>query len=234
MYEAVHASPDGNSTVSRMARDAARYGYDGIVVRNHGDRRAAYDSERITARYDIDIVSGIEIRAESPEQASGYLGNYRPKHVVLAIHGGTSAMNRFAVEQERVDVLAHPMAGRGDVDDVLVRTAAENDVRIEIDLGPVLRTEGGRRVRALSNLRKLREIVFQYDAPYVVTAGPRSHLQFRTPRELAAVGEAIGFGADAIREGLAEWGRLAERNRERLDESFVAPGVRRGRYEEES
>ncbi|MFC6737455.1 ribonuclease P, partial [Halolamina salina] len=54
----------------------------------------------------------------------------------------------------------------------------------------------------------------------------------RAPRELAAVGEQIGFGAEAVRDGLAEWGRLAARNRERLSDSFISPGVQRGRYEE--
>ena len=37
MYEAVHARPDGEATVARLARTAADYGYEGVVVRNHGD-----------------------------------------------------------------------------------------------------------------------------------------------------------------------------------------------------
>jgi ribonuclease P/MRP protein subunit RPP1 len=98
----------------------------------------------------------------------------------------------------------------------------------------VLRLDGGRRVQALRKLRKLRELVGAYDAPYVVSATPRSHLQLRAPRELDALGETLGFEAGAMRAGLREWGRLAERNRERLSESFIAPGVERGRYEEDA
>jgi len=95
----------------------------------------------------------------------------------------------------------------------------------------VLRLSGGRRVQALADLRKLREIVTQYDAPYVVSATPESHLQVRAPRELLAVGETIGFDREHVENGLAEWGRLAARNRERLSESFIEPGVERGRHE---
>lgn len=232
MYEAVHATPDGRSTVARFARAAREYGFGGIVVRNHGDARAEYDPERIADAYGIDVVPGIEIRAEGPERASGYLGSYRDELAILAVHGGTVAMNRFAVEQERVDVLAHPMSGEGDFNHVLARAAARNGVRVEFDFGPVLRTEGGRRVQALSGMRKLRELVEKYDAPYVVSAEPTSHLRLRGPRELLAVGERIGFSEEAVQRGLREWGRLAERNRERLSESFMEPGVRRGRYEE--
>jgi len=232
-YEGVHAHPDGDSTAARFAATAARYGFDGVVVRNHSDSTPDYDRERVAAEYDVDVVDAIEIRAENPDVASGHVGNYRPKHTVLALHGGTDALNRFAVESDRVDVLAHPMAGRGDFNHVLAKAAAEHGTRVEFDLSRVLRDDGGPRVQALQDLRKLREIVTQYDAPYVVSANPTSHLQLRAPRELVAVGEAIGFSDEQIRRGLAEWAELAERNRERMSDEFIAPGVKRGRYEED-
>lgn len=233
MYEAVHAVPDGDSTIACHARTAAEYGFSGIVVRNHGDRRAEYDPGEVREDAGIDVVRGIEIRADDPQQASGYLGSYRDDYTILAVHGGTDALNRFAVEQPRVDVLAHPMRGEGDFNHVLAKAARKNGVRIEFDFEPVLRREGGRRVQALADTRKLRELVEKYDAPYVVSANPASHLHLRGPRELRAVGERIGFPEGAIERGLREWGRLAERNRERASESFIEPGVRRGRYEED-
>jgi len=234
MYEAVHAHPDGQSTVARLAKTAADYGFKGVVVRNHSDARAEYDPERIRDEYGIDVVEGVEIRADDRQSASGAVGNYRTTETIVAVHGGTNAMNRFAVEQPKVDVLAHPIAGDGDINHVLVKAAVENGVRLEFDLSGVLRKSGGRRVRALQSLRKLREIVDHYDAPYVVSADPTSHLEVRAPRELKALGEEIGFTPEFIEDGLAEWDRLAERNRHVHSESFIEPGVERGRYEEES
>ncbi|MFC7079747.1 RNase P subunit p30 family protein [Halorussus caseinilyticus] len=233
LYEGVHAHPDGDSTVARFAATAVEYDFDGVVVRNHSDSTADYDAERIGDEYGVDVVEAIEIRADNPDVAAGHVGNYRPKQTILAVHGGTNAMNRFAVESDRVDVLAHPMRGRGDFNHVLAKAAAEHEVRVEFDLSRVLRDDGGPRVQALQDLRKLREIVTQYDAPFVVSANPGSHLQLRAPRELAAVGETIGFSADQIRRGLEAWATLAERNRERMSDEFIAPGVKRGRYEEE-
>ncbi|WP_132059804.1 RNase P subunit p30 family protein [Halorussus amylolyticus] len=234
-YEGVHAHPDGDSTVARMAATAADYEFDGVVVRNHSDATAEYDTdpERIREEYGVDVVEAVEIRADNPEVAAGHVGNYRPKCTVLLVHGGTPSLNRFAVESDRVDVLAHPMEGRGDFNHVLAKAAAEYDVRVEFNLSRVLRSDGGPRVQALQDLRKLREIVTQYDAPFVVSADPTNHLQIRGPRELVAIGETIGFSEDQIRDGLREWGRLAERNRERASDDFIAPGVKRGRYEEE-
>ena len=231
MYEAVHARPNGESTVARHALTAADYGFDGLVVRNHGDSDHDTDLTAVGERYDIDVVDAVEVHATDPAQASGYVGNYRPEQTLVCVHGGDEAMNRFAVERPAVDVLAHPMDG-GDFNHVLAKAAAENGVRVEFALGRVLREQGGTRVRAVGDLRKLRELVEQYDVPYVVSADPRSHLQLRAPRELRAVGSAVGFTPAAIDRGLAEWGRLAARNRERGSDAFVELGVREGTYEE--
>jgi ribonuclease P/MRP protein subunit RPP1 len=233
MYEGVHAVPDGEGTVARFAATAADYGFDGIVVRNHGDLRADFDAERISDAYDVDVVDGLEIRADNPSQASGHVGNFRPKTTMLLFHGETAELNRFAVEEERIDVLAHPMRGRGDFNHVLAKAAAEHGVRVEFNLSRILRADGGPRVQAIQDLRKLRELVVQYDAPFVVSGDPTSHLHLRGPRELKAVGEVIGFSPEQIEDGLREWGRLAERNRTIRSDDFIAPGVKRGRYEED-
>ena len=225
-YEAVHAHPDGDATVARQALTAAEYGFDGIVVRNHTDARTDYDPAALRQRFDVDVATGVEIRAPDPSRASGHLGNHRPDATVVAVHGGDAAVNRFAVEQPAVDVLAHPMRGDGDFNHVLARAAADNGVRIEFALGPVLASDGGSRVRAIQGLRKLRELVADADGPYVVSADSGSHLALRAPRELVAVGAAIGFTPAEIRTGLAEWGRLVARNRDRHADAYLEPGVR--------
>jgi ribonuclease P/MRP protein subunit RPP1 len=227
-YEAVHADPDGQSTVARLALTASEYGFDGIVVRNHGDAPTSYDPEAVRETYGVDVVTGVEVRASDPSRASGFVGSHRPERTVVAVHGGDPAVNRFAVEQPAVDVLAHPMAGDGDFNHVLAREAADNGVRVELNLGPVLRADGGERVRAVRDLQKLHEILDHYDTPYVVSGDPHGHLALRAPRELEALGAVVGIGADRIAAGLGEWARLARRNRERQSDAFVEPGVWHG------
>lgn len=226
MYEGVHARPDGASTVARLAMTASEYGYEGIVVRNHGDQPASYDPEMVREQYGIDVVTGVEIRASDPSRASGFVGNHREDATIVAVDGGDPAINRFAVEQPAVDVLAHPMAGDGDFNHVLAREAADNGVRVEVSLRSVLHREGGERARTLRALRKLWEILDYYETPYVVSADPRSHLDVRAPRELQALGDVVGMDGEDVAAGLAEWGRAAERNRARTSEAFVEPGVR--------
>jgi ribonuclease P/MRP protein subunit RPP1 len=236
MYEAAVAHPDGASTASRLARTAARQGYEGLVVRTAD---ADYDRAAIEDRYGVDVVDGVEIRADDPSSAAGHLGNVRSgshtDYTVVAVAGGAPDVNRFAAESDRVDVLARPVVpGEDDgIDAALARAAREHGVRVEFDLGLALRLEGGSRVRALQALRRVRELVDHFDAPFVVSARADSHLGLRAPRELVAVGELVGFDAETVREGLREWGRLAERNRHRQSPEFIEPGVERGRYEKD-
>lgn len=233
MYEAVTAHPDGDSTVARLAATAASDGYGGVVVRNWRDAEPDRDRADIAAEAGVDVVVGVELDARERSQASGHIGSVRDDVTVLAVRGDSPDLNRFVAESERVDVLAAPMAGGGDVNHVVVKAAKRHGVRLEFDLSRVLRASGGERVRALRGLRKLRELVEHFDAPYVASLRPTSHLHLRRPREVVAVAEEIGFSETQIRDGFAEWGRLAARNRGRRSEEFIAPGVEAGRYEEE-
>ncbi|SFF98425.1 ribonuclease P/MRP protein subunit RPP1 [Halopelagius inordinatus] len=230
MYEAVYAHPDGDATVSRFAATAATHGFDGLVVRAVD---ASPEYETLREEVSVDLVDAAEVVAPHPRNASGSVGNFRPDHTVVVVRGGTNELNRFAVEQARVDVLARPFDGDGDVNHVLAKAARDNGVAIEANFGPVLRRTGGTRVRHLRKLRKLSRLLDHYDAPHVVSVGAESHLHVRSPRELAAVGEEIGLDGEFVREGLAAWGDIAARNRRRMSESFIAPGVERDGHEED-
>lgn len=232
MFEAVRAVTEDETTVARFVATAADYGYEGIVVCLPSGSPLDYDADRIRETYGVDVISGVEIRAPDPSRASGYVGSLRETATVVSVRGGTRALNRFAVEQDRVDVLTCPLAGDGEFDHVLARKAAEHDVRVEVNFERILRAEGGSRVRTIADVKTLRRLLDHYDVRFVVSAAPSTHLQFRAPRELIAVGETVGFDRAQIETGLAEWGRLAERNRRRLSDSFVSCGVRRGRYDE--
>lgn len=229
-YEAVEAYPEGEATVDRYARTLSRYGYQGLIVRTQD---ADFDADGVAERRDIDVVPAVEFAPTDPSVLSGRLGAVRSEYSLLLVQGGSERLNRFVVEQNRVDVLTRPFVNEGDVNHVMINAAKKHDVRIEFDFGPVLRASGGPRVRHLKNLRKLRELVEDGGAPFVISTRPASQFHLRAPRELAAIGQEIGFAEEQVLGGLSEWGRLVARNRERLSGEFIAPGVRHGRYEED-
>ncbi len=227
MYEAVRPR---DATVSRLALTVGEYGYDGLIV-----RATPEDLETVTAQAAAvpqPVGIGLELNPTDRQEASGAVGHYRSACDLLLVRGGTPDLNRFAVEDPRVDVLTAPMAKQGDVNHVIAAAAADNGVAIELNLAPVLRASGGRRVQAIRSRRKLIELLEDADAPWVTSADAADHLQMRAPRDLIALGEVIGVGADAIETGLTTWGRLLERSQRRQDPTVIEPGVYHGRPED--
>ncbi|MFW6449313.1 MAG: RNase P subunit p30 family protein, partial [Halobacteriota archaeon] len=203
---------------ARLAAKAADIGYGGIVVRNAANLPAQPAVETIAEHASIDVVPGVELEPDVPDDASGALPGLRRSYPIVAVAGGSTRMNRFVASQRHVDVLVRPITPDGPfLAPGTATTAAENDVAIELPFGP-LRSRGGRRVRYLQRLRALWRVVDHAKAPYVVSARPTSHLAIRGPRQLEALGAVVGIPEDAIDRGLARWGRLAERNRPSADD----------------
>jgi len=221
MYEAVHAHPDGDATVARHAATAERYGYEGIVVRTrealdpasksseHADEATALRDE-----YGIDVVDAVEIDADNATSASGAVGNYRSDRTVVCVVGGDDGLNRFAVEEPRVDVLVRPMGG-GDFNHVLAKAARDNGVHVEFDLGPLFRATGrkaspraGGPPEAPRDRDLLRHAARGQCEPAVAPRPPRA-ARGRRRRRGGRVRRRVG------QRGLRAWGEIATRNRER-------------------
>jgi ribonuclease P/MRP protein subunit RPP1 len=231
VYDAVVPYPIGSSTLSRYARTASRYGYDGVISltrydgtgRDHERSRPETDPEAFAA----DVVDGALIDPTNRERASVALDRSREKHTIVVCRADTTSLQRFAAASHRVDVLTVPVDG-DDLEHGVAKTAAEHGVRVAVDLGPVLRDRGGDRVRAIATLQRRQRFIEDVGAAHVVTASPVDHLELRAPRDLAALGASVDLGAEWISDGLAAWNGLVERNRDRRSDAFVEPGVYRG------
>lgn len=213
LAEAVSVYPDGTSTASRFAMTASQLGYDGIVIRNSRSVAAEPPTSAIREKFDIDIVEGIEVVRADPDEISGQLPHLKEQTELLLVAGGSESMNRFVSGQHHVDVLTDPIGPDGpDIDPGVATQARDNQVAIELNLAP-LTSNGGERVRYLDRLNRLWETIDHYDAPYVITVSPESHLKLVAPREAAALGDLVGLEGTDVRTGLATWLDIATVNR---------------------
>lgn len=189
MYEFVRCHPASRSTASRVAVTADRAGFDGVVLRNPytGGSPPDYDVA-CEDELSVDVVRGVEVQTNSVQEMHGYVGNLASKYGVVCVRGGDEDVERAAAESDDVDVIAAPQ----EFDHVTVREAAENDVALEIDLGPVLRDSGGRRVSAIQKIELLTRLAEKHDASLVVSGSPDDHLEVRGRRELRAVAGIVG------------------------------------------
>ena len=222
-YEAV--DPTGPSTVSRLATVAASSGYDGIVLRESPTGIGSTELKQISEQTGISVVSGRTVTATDRSRAGSEIARLRTDVPVLFGSATAADIRHFLAGQERLDVLRIPGAMAGEVTHTTVTRAKEHGVYLELDLGPVLRKRGGRRVQAITGLRKLIDFVDHYDADAVVTGSPTGHLELRSPRELIGIAETVGLDAERIEDGISAWHEIIERAVRVDDDRFIEPGV---------
>ena len=197
----VHAYPETEVPAEELLRVAKRYGYTGIAITNHDDMLIT-DLKSNSASY----FSGIEIRSNSVADLKRKIRLYHGKVTVLAVHGGNDKINRAALEDPRVDVLAHPCGDKreGTLNHVLVRFAAKNGIAIEFNLNAIIQTRRGERARVLSKMRMNLKLVRKYKAPAILTSNARSIYDLRAPREMIALASLFGMGREEAATALSD------------------------------
>ncbi|WP_456474204.1 RNase P subunit p30 family protein [Candidatus Pyrohabitans sp.] len=175
-----------------------------------------------------DALSGVEIEAENKRKLAAAIRRSWQKFDYVVVHGGRAVINRAAVSDPRVDILAHPYLGRRDsgIDAVVARQATQNQVAIEIDLSTIIVSRGIARVRHLQKVRRILLLSRKYGFDVVVTSRAKSRYELRSTREAEAVLLSTGFTPEEVRRALeAVPGKILEKKR--LARSEIAQGVRR-------
>ncbi|MFB6204739.1 MAG: RNase P subunit p30 family protein [Candidatus Nanohaloarchaea archaeon] len=145
---------------------------------------------------------------------------------VLVFLGGDEELNRKAASDSRVDVLLHPERGRKDsgINHVVAKEAAENNVAIGFDFSRLL-SDSKAKTHVLSHWRRNLKLCEKYGVEYVLTTGAEERYGLRAPRDIAAVIDSLGYnGFQAVSENPQ---KILERVRERKDDDFVMPGVKK-------
>ncbi|MGP8319749.1 MAG: ribonuclease P protein component 3 [Methanosarcinaceae archaeon] len=190
----VHSIPDGKNTPQQMAALAKHLGYAGIAITNHsgtGSKPTGFEANG------FEMFKGIEIVSGNPSKLHGLIGKYRQNVDVLVIHGGNESINRAAVENRNVDILAHlPTPKDSGLNHILAKSASVNNVAIEFNLDSIFKDHGGRRVHTLSHFRKNVEIARKFDVPMILTSNAASYFDLRAPREMIALAGLFGMEKD--------------------------------------
>ena len=139
-----------------------------------------------------DCPSGTEIHAERKKGLKAKLGETLE---YTLIHGGDYNINRLAVADKRVDILSHPDLGRRDsgVDSIIAKTAGENKVAIEVNLGRVINSWGLNRVYVIRNIRRNLMLSRKYGMPLVATTGAKSFIELRGGEGVHHLLRLMGF-----------------------------------------
>jgi len=168
----------------------------------------------------IDVVSRLDAAPRSQQELQ------RTLRVCLS-----KGVARQAARDPRVDLLRFPgsPSRRRTVwlDRQNAAAAGESGCLCEVVAGDLLTQDPDTLGYLIKQLRKEIVNARRYDVPMVLSSGASSVHGMRDPRSLAALMSLIGLGEEESLDlvSVNPWA-LVERNRDKLSESYVSPGVR--------
>ncbi len=224
-----HASPFGESSAENMVNSARHLGWSGMALSCFPDTKEAIENhcgivENLKTN-DFDVINAIEIKASTVNELHKTLDSVRRKFEIVIVRGGDAEMNRAAAETSQVDILAHPEASRNDsgIDQIMAKSAADNNVCIELNFRQILNSYRKSRVHTLAHMRHNLKLAKKYGFPVAITSGAYSKWELRAPRELAAFAVNVGMSLEESFKSL-EAGKI-DSNRQKLKDDWVMPGV---------
>jgi ribonuclease P/MRP protein subunit RPP1 len=219
-YECVKAYPEGSSSASRMALTARNLGYKGIIICNCDPTRILMLPEAEMVK-GIEIAVGAEVVASNVRALKSRIGALRTRYPFLVVHGVTDEAVHIAGEDPNVDLLVYPCEVRRPLSIATAKAAQLNQVSIGFDLSPLIHLRGSPRARWLEAVSRNLQLVRKFELSSIITTGSKSHLDLRSPRDLAALAEVAGFLPDEAEAALSRHGMLLAQNRRH----WVGPGV---------
>jgi RNase P/RNase MRP subunit p30 len=229
----IHLCPniDDSKQVVELVKKAHVLGYQlaGIVLPLTASTNKIEELRSLCKEQDVDFASRVDLRPKSVSQLKHDLRRLRRKYEILAVFCENKNVARQAAKDRRVDVLNFPFPDfrRCFFDQAEAELAASALASLEIDMKQLLTLDGSARARLLSILRREAEIAKKLHVPIIVSSGVSDPMLLRRPMETAAITSLFGLDQTTALDTISKNpNAMVKRNRVKLDQKFVAPGIR--------
>ena len=233
-YTDLNLRPRKNTEEAKMMLGiAADIGYSKVAVSfsSEAGKEEIKKTRALCSHVGLDMVTRVDLQPESSGALLKALGNLRGRFEIIAVHCTTKDVSRQAAKDRRVDLLnfphADPTKRRLYFDHQEAALACKSLCALEIDACSILNNDPVQKARALATMQKETTLAIKLDVPIVVSSGATDRYGLRTPRDLASLLTLVDVDSDSILQAVSEIPvRIVERNRAKLQSSFVSPGVR--------
>ncbi|MEM0010099.1 MAG: RNase P subunit p30 family protein [Candidatus Bathyarchaeia archaeon] len=183
----------------------------------------------------IDLVTRIDLSPKNAGELLKLLSKVRWKFEIVAVECATREVALQAAKDRRVDLiffaLEDPKKHFFGISEA--KLASEKNAALEINMSPILYLTSPFRINLLRVLRREALIAKKYNVPIVISSGASNPYMLRRPEDYAFLAFLIDLDFHSARQALSENPRtIVERNRRKLSENYVCPGVyivRRGK-----
>ncbi len=230
VFADLHLSPNGKDPQPLFAK-AADLGYS-LVAAAFSSQAKPEEIRQVKTACDelgLDFVSRVDLRPQSQNDLLEGLRRLRRRFEVLCVSCESKDVARHAAKDHRVDLLSFPFldARHRFFDRAEAELASCGNAGFEVDIKPLLVLDGPTRVRFLSSLRREVAVALEFHLPVVVSSGVSEPILLRKPLETAALAGLFGLAGDAALDAVSiNPAGLVTRNRGKLSQGFVAPGIR--------
>jgi ribonuclease P/MRP protein subunit RPP1 len=191
---AVCPYPNGDSSVRRLALEAAALGFDSLV---------AIDTP--SATYDeVEVSCGLFIRNAGMKEVIAQVKRVKDPGTVISVKAGDAGFNRGVVGLRGVHILRGVHAAdKNAFDHVTAKMAADNRVAVDIDLSCLIASRGIARQRAIQRYRDVLVLERRFEFPLTLSTYARSVLELRAVREISGLCSLIGMDVPDVKNALA-------------------------------
>lgn len=214
----------------KILKEAKRLGYGGAAItypdKTYKEAKRAF--KRLEEELgDFEVIKAVSISSETQRQLRKKVDKFRKTADIIIVEGGDPKINRAACENIRVDILTRPYQNRRDpgINHVHARTAAENNVAIELNTNDIIKSYSKVRTRLFEYYRDIIKLHRKFHFPIVITSRATSIYDLRTPRDIIALFKCINMEEDEIIGALSTIPRsIIEFNRQR--DSMIVLGAK--------
>ena len=196
---AVCPFPNGDSSVRRLALEAAALGFDSLVAI---DTPAAVYG-------DVEVKNGLFIRNAGMKDVIAQVKRVKGPGTVVSVKAGDAGFNRGVVGLRGVQILRGVHAAdKNAFDHVTAKMAADNRVAIDIDLSCIIAARGIARQRALQRYRDVLVLERRFEFPLTLSTYASSVLDLRAVREISGLCSLLGMDIPDVEKALAGVGTV--------------------------
>jgi len=113
------------------------------------------------------------------------------------------------------------------IDYVSAKNMAEKNIHLEVNVGNLISTYGGRRTQLINKILKSITLAKKAGAPISLSSGAGNPWGVRAPKDLMSVGESLGLTRGEAKKAVgANPCSLVERARDRADPDVILSGLR--------
>ncbi|MEI7857982.1 MAG: RNase P subunit p30 family protein [Methanomicrobiales archaeon] len=191
---AVYPFPLGDTSVRRLALEAAALGFDSIVAADTPSGTYA----------GVTVRSGLMLRDIPVKDVIAAVKRVKDSGKVVSVNAANNNFNRAVIGIKGMHILRGiQSADKLAFDHVAAKMAADNLVAVDIDLSPIIHGRSVARQRAIHRYMDILVLEQRFEFPITLSTHARSFLEMRNVRDVAGICSLIGMDVPDVERALS-------------------------------